>query len=280
LKCRICTPFLSSQWIKEIKDLQVLDMGAVDSFTSNSKEKFSANAENKEILKKWAPTVDFLEFFGGEPLMQQEHDEILQIIYDYGNTANTGLYYNTNSTVLKEKFFELWKLFKKVIINFSVDDCGDRFEYQRKNAKWEESLYNIKMFKEYGKKHGVNLDLRIYVTVGILNIFYLKEFFNEIKNLGIKVTLNMVHYPHHYAITILPDKIKNIIRDKLLTIDTDIVRKDSLQIDNIIKFMYNTDYNPKLLETFWEKTEIHDRYRNESYSNTFPEFYNILKEVK
>jgi len=280
LKCRICTPFLSSQWIKEIKDLQVLDMGAADSFVGNSKEKFSANIENKGILKKWAPTIDFLEFYGGEPLMQQEHDEILQIIHDYGKTSNTGLYYNTNSTVLKEKFFELWKLFKEVIINFSVDDCGARFEYQRKNAKWEESLHNMQMFREYGKKHGVNLDLRIYVTVGVLNVFYLKEFFDEIRNLGIKITLNMVHYPYHYAITILPTSIKDIIRDKLLTIDTDIIRQDSLQIDNIIKFMYNTKYNSQLLETFWKKTEIHDGYRNESFENIFSEFYNLLKGYK
>lgn len=280
LKCRICTPFLSSQWIKEIKDLKVLDMGAVDSFTNNSREKFLEDPDNIEILKTWAPGLEFLEFYGGEPLMQQEHDRVLEIIHQYGKPENMGLYYNTNSTVLKEKFFELWKLFREVIINFSVDDCGPRFEFQRKNAKWEESLYNIKMFKEYGKKHGVNLDLRIYVTVGVLNVFYLKEFFEEIKSLGIKVTLNMVHYPHHYAITILPDKIKDIIRDKLLTIDTNIVRHDSLNIDNIIKFMYNTEHNPKLLETFWHKTEIHDGYRNESYEDTFSEFYDLLREYK
>ena len=52
LKCRICTPFLSSQWIKEIKDLEIKDMGDVNLFTSNSREKFLENPENEEILKQ------------------------------------------------------------------------------------------------------------------------------------------------------------------------------------------------------------------------------------
>lgn len=280
LKCRICTPFLSSQWIKEIKDLKVLDMGAVESFVGNSKEKFSANPENKEVLKKWAPTIDFLEFFGGEPLMQQEHDEILQIIHDYGNPSNTGIYYNTNGTVLKEKFFELWSLFKGVIINFSIDDIGKRFEYQRKNAKWDECLHNIKMYKEYGKKYNVNLDLRIYVTVGILNVYYLKEFIEELQDLDINVTLNMVHYPHHFAITILPNEVKDIVKNKLLEIKTNVIRYDSLNLDNVIKFMYNTDSNNDLMKLFFEKIETHDAYRNESYQDVFPEFYEIIRKYK
>jgi len=280
LKCRICTPFLSSQWIKEIKDLNVLDMGSVESFTNNSKEKFIGNSENIEILKLWAKGVEFLEFYGGEPLMQQEHDNVLEIMHSHGNPKNTGLYYNTNGTILKEKFFELWKLFKSVTINFSIDDCGERFEYQRKNAKWNEVLHNIKMYQEYGLKHGVNLDLRIYCTVGVLNVYYLPDFFNEIKDLGVSVTLNMVHYPHHYAITILPIEVKNIIRSRLESITGTIVRNDSLQIDNIIKFMYNTDTNQDLLKTFFEKTEIHDQYRNEQYSKIFPEFYEIIKGFK
>lgn len=280
LKCRICTPFLSSQWIKEIKDLKVMDMGQVDTFTENSKEKFLGNDQNVSILKKWAPEINFLEFYGGEPLMQQEHDNILQIIYDHGNPAKTGLYYNTNSTILKEKFFKLWSKFNKVIINFSIDDIGDRFEYQRKNAKWNEVLKNIKSYKKFGKKYNVNLDLRIYTTVGILNVFYLKEFLEKIKDLEIPVTLNLVHYPHHFSITILPKEIKSIIEEKLKSIDFSLIRSDSLKIDNIIKFMNNTESNEHLMKTFFAKIKLHDSYRKESYEKIFPEFYNLIKGYK
>lgn len=279
LKCRICTPFLSSQWIKEIKDLEIKDMGDVNSFTSNSREKFLENPENEEILKQWAPSIDFLEFYGGEPLMQQEHDRILDIMAAHGNPSATSLYYNTNSSICKENFFKLWKKFKQVIINFSIDDIGERFEYQRKNAKWSEALENISRYQELSRLHGVNMDIIIYTTVGVLNVFYLKEFFDEIRKLGLKIVLNMVHYPHHYAITILPSDVKDIIKEKLEMIDSsNMLHHTSPSIQNIINFMYGNEQNPELLKIFFKKTKIHDGYRNESFAHTFPEIYKLLNQ--
>lgn len=279
LKCRICTPFLSSQWVKEIKDLQITDMGDINLYAKNSKEKFSENPENAEILKRWAPSIDYLEFYGGEPLMQQEHDAILQIINEHGNPLITGLYYNTNSTIFNEKLFEIWKPFREVVINFSIDDIGKRFEYQRFHAKWNESLSNINKYKEYSVKHGVNMALRFYVTVGILNVYYLKEFFEEVEHLNIPITLNLVHYPHHYSIVNLPNSIKNQIEKKLLTIDkNNMIHPSSLKIENIINYMYNNECNNELLKLFFIKTKQHDQYRNESFKDTFPELYALLQE--
>jgi hypothetical protein len=59
------------------------------------------------------------------------------------------LYYNTNGTICDEEFFKLWAPFKEVTINFSIDDIGSRFEYQRKNAKWTEVQANIVKYKEF-----------------------------------------------------------------------------------------------------------------------------------
>lgn len=281
LKCRICTPFLSSQWIKEIKDLEIRDMGDVNSFTGNSREKFLENHENEEILKSWAPTIDYMEFYGGEPLMQQEHDRILKIIYNHGTPSNTGLYYNTNSSIFKESLFETWKPFKEVVINFSIDDIGERFEYERKNAKWSESLENIKRYQDYSKQYGVNMEIRIYATVGILNVFYLKEFFEEIKKLGVKIVLNMVHYPHHYAITILPTEVKDIIKTKLESIDVgNMLHSTSPSIQNIINFMYGNEHTPDLLKVFFDKTYKHDRYRGDDFQKTFIELYELLEQYE
>jgi sulfatase maturation enzyme AslB (radical SAM superfamily) len=219
-----------------------------------------------------------MEFYGGEPLMQQEHDRILNIMYEHGNPANTGLYYNTNSTIFKEHLFILWKPFKEVVVNFSIDDIKDRFEYQRYNAKWEETLTNIKQYRQYSKAIGVNMDLRVYATVGILNVYYLKEFFEELKGLGVLVTLNLVHYPHHYAIVNLPTLVKDIVKEKLKSIDTDLVHSHSLTINNIINFMYGNECNTSLLELFFVKTHQHDKYRGDSFETTFPELYELLKE--
>jgi len=281
LKCRICTPFLSSQWINEIKILEVNDMGDHSTFVSNSREKFSANPENEEILKTWAKTIDFMEFYGGEPLMQQEHDDILKIMVEHGNPSTTGLYYNTNTTICKEELFKIWQPFKEVYINFSIDDIEKRFEYQRYNAIWNESLDNIQKYKELAIKHNVNMPLRLYVTVGILNVLYLKEFVERMKPLGIPILFNMVHYPHHYSIVNLPTKVKDVIKEKLLAIDFgNLLDPYSPTIDNITNFMYGSECDPELLKTFFHKTKIHDEFRKDSFSETFSELYELLKEYK
>jgi MoaA/NifB/PqqE/SkfB family radical SAM enzyme len=281
LKCRICTPFLSSQWIKEIKDLKITDMGDPGVFTKNSREKFSEDADNIAILKEWAPGIDYMEFYGGEPLMQQEHDLIIETMYKHGKPANTGLYYNTNSTICKEELFKIWQPFGEVVVNFSIDDIEDRFEYQRFNAKWSQSLENIKLYQSYSKQYNVNLDLRLYVTVGILNVYYLKEFFDKVAELGVTVTLNLVHYPHHYSIVNLPGPVKDIIKEKLLSIQhTNIIHPISLKIENVINFMYNNECDNDLLSLFFTKTQQHDEYRKESFKDTFPEFYELLKEYE
>lgn len=281
LKCRICTPFLSTQWMKEIIDLNVNDMGDAKSFASNAREKFSENPDNEEILKQWAPSINYLEFYGGEPLMQQEHDKILRIMNEYGKPENTGLYYNTNGTICNEELFKLWTPFREIIMNFSVDDIGPRFEFQRKNAVWDEVQDNIVKYKELAKKYNVNMTLRFYTTVGILNVLYLKEFFEFVKEHDMKVLLNLVHYPHHYSIVNLPTEVKDIVKEKLLSIQTGgLLAEWSPSIDNILNFMYGAEYDRELLKTFFHKTQIHDEYRNESFSDTFPELHEMLKKYE
>jgi MoaA/NifB/PqqE/SkfB family radical SAM enzyme len=281
LKCRICTPFLSTQWMKEISDLEVHDMGDVKTFTRNAREKFSENPSNEEILKQWAPTIDYLEFYGGEPLMQQEHDNILRTVNEYGKPENTGLYYNTNGTICNEELFKLWAPFREIIMNFSIDDIGPRFEFQRKNAVWDEVQDNIAKYKELAKKYNVNMTLRFYTTVGILNVLYLKEFFEFVKEHDMKVLLNLVHYPHHYSIVNLPTEVKDIVKEKLVSIQTGgLLAEWSPSIDNILNFMYGAECDRGLLKTFFHKTRIHDEYRNESFSEIFPELYEMLKDFE
>jgi hypothetical protein len=150
-----------------------------------------------------------------------------------------------------------------------------------KNAKWQESLENIEKYRELSNQYDVNMEIRIYTTVSILNVFYLKEFFEEIKKLGVKIVLNMVHYPHYYAITILPSEVKDIIKERLETIDTtNMLHHTSPSIQNIINFMYGNPTNMSLLHTFFEKTTMHDDYRKESFRETFPEFYELIKRYK
>lgn len=281
LKCRICTPFLSSQWIKEHKDLGLGDASVIKMYTENSREKLFKDPVNAELLQTWAKNIDHLEFYGGEPLLQQEHEQVLSIINDHGNPAQTKIWYNTNTTICEEKFFKLWKNFNEITISLSIDDIAERFEYQRMNAKWAETLDNINKFKAYGKEYNVNLKLQVYVTVGFLNVLYLKELIEFVRdNLQLPLVFNMVHYPHHYSIVNLPDPVKLIVAEKLRSIDlTGVTMLDwSPTIDNLIRFMNDRPFNNEELKVFFFTTRQHDGYRNQEFAKTFPELYNLLKE--
>lgn len=282
LKCRICNAFLSSQWIKEYKDLKLADKETIELYVDNSKEKFSANVDNTAIMKQWAKNIDHLEFYGGEPLLQQEHDDILNIFCEYGQPKNTRIFYNTNGTVCEEKFFKLWKNFDEVLINISVDDIEKRFEYQRKNAKWLQVKTNINLFKEYKEKYNVNLKLQLYVTIGIFNILYLEEILNELRKFDIPLVFNVVHYPHHFTLVNFPNNVKNEIKNKLENINVDGIEflSWSPTVDNLIRYMFDREMNPEEYRKFWEYIEMHDNYRNESFSDTFPKLFELLRNNK
>jgi hypothetical protein len=75
--------------------------------------------------------------------MIQEHFDMLQGLVDRGIAGNIEIHYNTNGTQYPEQAERSGSYFKTVEIAFSIDDVGDRFEYQRTNAVWSEVCENI-----------------------------------------------------------------------------------------------------------------------------------------
>jgi organic radical activating enzyme len=336
-KCRICSPFLSSKWLQEFEELKLLNEDVLKGFRLNAKEKFMNNPENVEILKHWAQRIHGIDFFGGEPLLQAEHNLILKTIAETGHADNITLYYNTNGSVYDEEICKHWENFKKVELNYSIDDIGERFNYQRYPANYNDVMDNIKKYYKYtipnermleriigSKKYfytffsGGNSDWldegkyreypsaeiskvpgfkipminRIYVTVSLFNIFYLDEILREhTTKWNMILQFNPVHFPYYYAINILPNRLKDIIKKKLTEptfveemsnkyIKCDPVDDVNEEIDHLIKLMYSTPENPELIKEALQDIKIHDGYRGQEFSKIFPEIYEFLKEYE
>ncbi len=251
-KCRICSPFLSSKWLQEHEDLGSVKEDVLKVYRLNAKEKFMTNPENIEILKHWAPKIRKIQFFGGEPLLQAEHNLILKTIVEEGNAENTILYYNTNGSIYDDEICKYWESFGHVNLNYSIDDIGKRFDYERHPAKYVEVMDNVRKYNEYVftddrvrdklitskkyfnrfyyngtgsmlsaegmKQRGMKISMinRFYITIGVFNIYYLDEILNElITRYNFPLQFNPVHFPQHYAPHILPNKLKDIIKKKL-----------------------------------------------------------------
>lgn len=271
LRCRICMPTASHKWIREAKEL----------YNWEETVHFNMTPENMATIKSWIPNMMEIGLFGGEPLMSKENIELLEYCVETGHAKNIQLLLNTNGTVYDDHVAKLFKKFKHVFLNFSIDDIGPRFEYQRKNAKWDEVVENMKRWIRHGGyTEKDTIECKICCSVTNMNIFYFPEYFEFMNKEfpGLPVFWNLIYEPWEYSIEILPEEVKQIVRERLQSFVStyEMTEKRTKTIDNLITYLNNTIDKP--FTGFFEKIARHDRFRKEDFSETFPEFWDIIKD--
>ena len=212
LKCRICGSFSSSKWAAEEIAMYSKNQTARDNLANGRWVRESPRfwADLREIVKD----VKYFEFTGGEPFLIDEHFDLLAAIVMMGYAQNIELHYNTNTTVVPKLGLELWPHFKRVEIAVSIDDMGERFEYQRYGAKWTETLANLEKFKQL-RTDSRNITLQVCATVNALNIYYIDELAEWISQQGFNfVYWNVLHSADHFCIKNLNAAAKELINQK------------------------------------------------------------------
>lgn len=239
LKCRICGSWSSSQFAVE----ELNYMGKEDGEKKDSPhyKMLKAGAWPKENPTFWneidqcLDQIRYIEFTGGEPFMIQEHFDMLQGIIDRGIARQVEIHYNTNGTHFPEFAENIWSQFKLVEIAISIDDVGERFEYQRTNAVWSEVEANILKFKELAKRIPF-LKLQFCSTVNVFNVAYLETLANYLDQHNFKfIYWNMMHDAYYFSISTLPDSAKQIIKQRLE--NAVVSDKNRKEFDLIIDFM-------------------------------------------
>jgi organic radical activating enzyme len=270
LKCRICGSWSSSKWaheeisyipsLKNKKDhlaYKFLQQGAWPRKTQT----FWTN------LKELLPNIKYFEFTGGEPFMIQEHFDLLQYAVDQGYAKNIDIHYNTNGTQWPNAH-ELWKHFRRVDIAFSIDNIGDRFEYERYGARWTEVTENIKKFHELRDQYPSKITTQVCMTINIQNVYYLEDLCNWINTQTFNDHyFNMLHDPKHMCIDNLTTAAKKIVVDKLIS--GKFIPKHKAEIIRIVKFIENGAGNDG--KEFVFKMKQTDKYRDQKFSITHPE---------
>ena len=272
LKCRICDAGSSSQWaIENIKT----EPGSETQWRRVLKDGAWPLKKNKffESLEDALPYVRFFEITGGEPLMIKEQFDILRKCVEQGYAKNIEVHYNTNGTQFPEKELnEIWPHFKRIELAYSIDDIGNRFEYQRHPAKWNVVHENILKFKNSGLK---NLSTQVCTTINLFNVAYLDELAPYIDEWELDFWyINTLHQPEEFDIQQLPKDIKNTITDKISK--TKIRKKEintAIQYLNVEPLSIVKDYKNKLVT----RIKRIDIARKENFKDIFP-FLN--KELK
>lgn len=164
LACLTCGPEFSTTWRNELKIKNLSVRPRIEEFLI---EKFSGvDLSGLKEVRIW----------GGEPFLTYTHKKILEFISAKIDTSNVRLMYNTNGTCrIDKETRELIEKFKFARISFSIDGIGDRFNYIRYPAKWDEVESNLLWWRE-NLPH--NSMLSMTVTASVLNVLYLDEVFD------------------------------------------------------------------------------------------------------
>ena len=311
LKCRMCFPGESSYWYSEwLETISKKFNSGVDQVTLERNSRGNVVSSNDTL--DWAkdsklipnlfsdtPELQNMAIVGGEPLLIEEHCQALMSFVEQNKASEITLSYNSNLTVLPKKFLDLWKEFKEVKIGYSIDGIGPVNDYIRYPSKWESIVRNIEKLNEAEGRY----DVWPAVTVMAYNVLYVPEIIKwQIEsNYGYQnrepLTLFMVQhplrFPSEFSTQILPKSVKDVVAQKFLdfqshwfesyVLDRVPAAKQTLWrervkelLSSITDHMYALDASSELPQ-FFERTEVMDKYREQSFSEALPELYELLK---
>jgi MoaA/NifB/PqqE/SkfB family radical SAM enzyme len=256
LTCITCNPYSSSRWHQEYRDIYEIDI---------LPNHFYKEGFVEEIIGLTTDLIH-IDIPGGEPFLSgvTEQHKLLHHWIESGQSCNMSIHYTTNATVYPDsEWWLLWKHFKNVDIQLSIDGIGNKLEYIRYPAKWHNVETNIKKFISKIANTD-NLQISVSHTVSAYNIYYIDEFFTWCKEIGLPTPwLGKVHKPQHMRPTVWPKEAREFIINHLYG-------SQHKEVNPWISLLQKFD-DSFLFNEFKKRTDQHDQYRNLNFSTTFKE---------
>lgn len=291
LKCVMCSPHDSSSWIKDWKlqhpKYKTIELVQDQHWDNKFDYSWYARSDFLQTMKSQARYIKELYFAGGEPLIIPEHYRILEFMIESGAATQCNLRYNSNGLELPEKLFDLWKHFKEVKFNFSVDAYGEKNDYIRYPSKWSTVVSNLQRLDDTPD----NIIVNIAAAVQALNILYLPELVEwkidqKFKKINQKpygaglIGTHLVYLPSYLNVRVLPDEIKQkvyrIIEQFCLRHSNDEYFMSDIsgrkRWQGLLKYMSQEDWSHKL-PSLIEYLEICDATRGTNFRNTFQDLH-------
>ena len=277
LKCRSCGSIFSSRWYDDDVRIWGKELRPRVQFAGRHEE------DVWEQMQEHIPHLDQIYFAGGEPLIMEEHNRILKLLIEKGNTG-VRLIYNTNLTELKykrENVLELWKHFPTVCVAASLDDMGERAGIIRSGTDWAQVEQNIRDLK----RECPHIDFMISPTLSMMNIWNFVRFHRYMVESGFiaakDFNLNILQGPNEYRIDMLPMPIKLRFKQEFedhieWLRDQDPIQRAVGGFEGAITFMMATN-NSHMLPDFWRQVNEIDWSRKESLLSVVPELEQIIE---
>lgn len=268
LKCRMCNPYASSQWVKEWNDVvETAELVPNESLPPDEIQRLSKMDwfENPKVwdnISKIADCIEEIYLTGGEPTLATKQYDLFQYLRDKDFAKDIKLKYNTNLTNIPDRMVWHWYYFKQVKINASIDAVGELDRYVRYPSSWNKVEENFKKLRRLR-----NTRLQIHTTVQTYNILALDKLYEWCDSILFEdVYLNILNHPKCLNIKTLPKSIKQEVESRLSNF------MNRPKVKQMIQYMNSEDWYDSYWNEFVDYTNVLDKSRNENILELVPEF--------
>jgi organic radical activating enzyme len=266
LKCIMCGPDRSSQWSKELGQI----------------EKSPISKTEIDELCSISENVKHLTIQGGEPSVMPEFEYYFQYLKDNNLIQNIEIDCISNLTNVNNKFYKLLSEFKNVNLDVSIDAYGDACNYIRFPSNFEKIEQNLLSLID--RKIQVNLQISLQ-TLSMYNFYdFLVWIHNinakfEMKNKKIGLNLSFVTSPAIYDINFAPIKLKEKFLSDIAKFKSSYSLKDNLKFNMSIRNIEKTLLSTHTTDN-WAELERNiqtlDQRRNIKVTNYIPDFHKYI----
>lgn len=170
LSCVMCDSWSSSKWHQTIK-------------ANPQAPDYIQRVYGGPPNQKWHKDIDSfvpyllfcknLKFTGGEPFLIPQVQKIINYCVQQGLAEGINLEFITNGTQDLVQHIDTFREFNRVSVQYSVDAIGDRFNFIRQGADWDDVESKILNFKSMIKN--TDISINISAAVQALNINHLDD---------------------------------------------------------------------------------------------------------
>lgn len=294
LKCRMCSPYNSSQIAKEHIDLEQRDekykvvwaksFGLFNKRIMDVQPWFDGEVLWDQIIDL-IPSLKKVYMTGGEPTLIQNNFKFMDECIRRGR-RDILLFFNTNCTNVNKKFTNLIGQFGQVNINASIDGTGLVNDYIRSPSNWSQLSKNVETLAQMPNVHlGVTPTVQIYNVFNLVDTLKWVDDLNKKYNKKIFIDFLINVHPAHLSVSILPDDIrkrvsedlKNYRKDHITSQTPELTRNSVNGIIGLLERPRAVDWEEQM-RRFKDYTHSLDVERNQSLRSISAELADLINE--
>lgn len=226
LRCMHCGPHSSTKWVETLAKEDNLKIymendgllengeGIIDksiyktNLVEHYKNCLTSETDYKDEILELLSNCRHVSFTGGEPLLTPEHPEYLQHFIDAGVAPVMTLEYNTNLNVKNlEKFFPLWKHFKRIVLRVSLDASFDTYEYFRTYGNIEIVKSNFTKLRQFHETNNRKLKVNATITFNFFSALRWRDILNDWLSFDLMFHTSLV-LDHPTSVKYMPNELK------------------------------------------------------------------------